>query len=121
MKEMWKWIPNYEGLYQASNHGRIKRVRSEKKDARNRTRIKNEVILKPYLNNTDRELVRLSKNGKTKTFLVYRLVAITFIPNPLNKKTINHINGNHKDNKIENLEWCSFSDNMKHSWDNGLR
>jgi hypothetical protein len=51
---------------------------------------------------------------------VHRIVAETFIPNPMGLTTVNHINGDKKDNKVSNLEWLSHSDNMKHAWDNGL-
>ena len=118
--EIWKDIEGYEGLYQASSYGNVKRVRTETRDKKNRIRIKNEVLLKPYLNNKDRELVGLSKDGKVKKYLLYRLIAITFIPNPANKKTVNHINGNHKDNHKNNLEWATYGENIKHAWDMGL-
>jgi hypothetical protein len=65
--------------------------------------------------------VDLCKNGKKKTFLVHRLVATAFIPNPDNKPYINHINGNKTDNRLENLEWCTQSENMKHSYRTGLQ
>jgi hypothetical protein len=119
--EKWQNIQEYDGLYQVSTEGRIKRVRTESKDNRGRTRIKQEVLLKPYKNNMGRDLVRLSKNGITKTFLTYRLVAQTFISNPHNKKTVNHIDGDHTNNSVENLEWATYAENIKHAWDNNLR
>lgn len=51
---------------------------------------------------------------------VHRLVALTFIPNPESKETVNHINGVKKDNHVENLEWATRSENTQHAWDNGL-
>jgi hypothetical protein len=119
--EKWKDIKGYDGLYQVSTMGKVKRLRTEKKDIRNRVRIKQEVILKPYKNNMGRDLIRLSKNGITKTCLTYRLVAETFIPNPHNKKTVNHLDGNHTNNCVDNLQWCTYSENLKHAWDNNLR
>jgi hypothetical protein len=118
--EIWKDIIDYEGLYQVSNLGRIKRVRTEKRDKKNRVRIKGEVVLVATPNNKGRHIVTLSKNGKIKKYLVYRLVAIAFIPNPLNKLTVNHLNGNHQDNRLENLEWATYAENIQHAWDNGL-
>lgn len=60
-------------------------------------------------------------NGKHKSFLAHRLVALAFIPNPENKEQVNHINGVKKDNKVTNLEWVTNQENMTHSWDTGLR
>lgn len=63
----------------------------------------------------------LYKNGKQKNYLVHRLVALTFIPNPDNKSEVNHIDGNKKNNKIENLEWVTSSENQIHSFTNNLQ
>jgi hypothetical protein len=119
--EIWKNIEGYNGLYQVSNKGKVKRVRTESIDKKNRLRIKNEVILKGAPASHGRLMVGLSKNGMVKTFLVYRLMAMAFIPNPYNKKTINHINGDYTDNSLSNLEWATHSENLKHAWDNNLR
>lgn len=60
--------------------------------------------------------VTLSINGKTKRFQVHRLVAMYFIENPLNKPCVNHIDGDKENNCINNLEWCTYSENEKHSY-----
>lgn len=65
--------------------------------------------------------VKLRKNGKHKTFGVHRLVALTFIPNPLNKKEVNHIDHNPQNNIVSNLEWISHRENIVHSWKNKIR
>lgn len=64
--------------------------------------------------------IRMCKHGKTKTYFVHRLLAEAFIPNPLNKPFVNHINGVKTDNRIENLEWVSHSENIIHAYKNGL-
>jgi len=65
--------------------------------------------------------VTLSCCGITKRFLIHRLVAEYFISNPNNKPQVNHIDGNAKNNKISNLEWCTQSENMKHAFRLGLQ
>ena len=78
-------------------------------------------ILKPDLIWDGYERVTLSQNGKLKRFRVHRLVADAFIPNPFNLPFVNHIDGNKRNNKIDNLEWVSCKDNTIHAFDNGLR
>lgn len=71
---------------------------------------------------------RIAKFGKyqnvcirDKWYQVHRLVAIAFIPNPLNKPYVNHKNGRRDDNRVKNLEWVTNAENNKHSWDTGIR
>lgn len=52
--------------------------------------------------------------------LIHRLIALEYIPNPLSKPCVNHKNGDKKDNRLENLEWCTHSENTQHSWYTGL-
>lgn len=64
--------------------------------------------------------VTLYSNGKSKHYPIHRLVAETYIPNPYNKPTVNHIDGNKSNNSVGNLEWCTRSENSQHAYDNDL-
>lgn len=114
MEEIWKDIPNYEGLYQASNLGNIKSL-----ICHNNAKYK---IMKGRGNNYKTgKRVGLWKDGKPKDWLVARLVAITFLGKPKgNINTVNHINGDRMDNRIENLEWLTRGDNIRHAFNTGL-
>ena len=76
--------------------------------------------IKPRLNHNGYERVALSKDGKKYHFFVHRLVAYTYMDNPENKRTINHIDGCKTNNNFENLEWATHSENNQHAVDNKL-
>ena len=112
MIEIWKDVKGYEGLYQVSNHGKVKSVKRKGKNGRyygGKTKILTPSKSGGYLT------VGLSKGSFSKTYLVHRLVADVFIPNPLNKKEINHIDGDKHNNNIDNLEWNTRLENMRHA------
>ena len=113
MNEIWKDIAGYEGLYQISSLGRVKSLG-------NKSNHKKPIILKQSLV-MQYLCVGLTKNSKGKMYKVHRLVADAFIPNPKNKPQVNHINGNKIDNRVENLEWNTESENLKHAFKNGLK
>lgn len=122
--EIWKDVPNYEGLYQVSNLGNVKsmpRMIITKNRFGEITKKVKSKKNKPHLNKkTGYYQIILSKNKKTKMFLLHRLVAITFIPNPNKLPQINHKDGNKQNNCVDNLEWCTCSENIKHAFANNL-
>jgi len=139
MKEIWKPIRGYEGLYQVSNFGRVKSLEriihtntktyfqaTRKRKiiipvkAYSQTRYKKEKILTKNIDEDGYVRVGLFKNSKLKTFRVGRLVALHFIANPFNKTQVNHVDGNKKNNYYENLEWTTPKENTRHAHRIGL-
>lgn len=106
MIEIWKDIPGYEGIYQCSNKGEVKRLVSN--------RCVKERILKG-VNSRGYLMVTMSKNAIHDRRLVHRIVAELFIPNPLNRPQVNHIDANPSNNCVDNLEWCNQSENIIHA------
>lgn len=109
--EVWKDVPNYEGIYKASNFGRIKMVKRTLTDSLGKKINKKEHILKPRTGNRY-YMIALYKNGKREDLLLHRLIAQTFIPNPENKPFVNHKDENCFNNCSDNLMWCTQKENM---------
>ena len=105
MEEVWKDIEGYEGLYMISDMGRVKSL--------NYGRTGEEKIIKPCKHKNGYLQVCLCKNSKHNKFLVHRLAATAFIPNPENKPCIDHINTIKNDNRVENLKWVTHKENME--------
>ena len=113
---MYKSIKGYEGIYEVNELGRIRSVDRtvEFKDGSIRKYKGKE--LKPYMNKDGYAMVQLHKNGITKTYLVHRLVAETFLPKPDNLPEIHHLNHDRKDNRARNLQWVTRSEQMDEHW-----
>ena len=120
MKEIWKDINGYEGIYQISNFGRVKSL--ERKIPLNHhpifMSVLQEKILKPGLCRGYRR-VTLSKNKQKEQFQVHRLVLEAFSESCPDGFEANHKNFNRADNRIENLEWVTRSENLKHCFRHG--
>lgn len=110
MKEIWKDIKGYEGLYQVSNLGKVKSL--------NYNHTKKEQLIKQEI--TTDHLRCTLHNKKSKHIFVHRLVAEAFLPNPNNYPIINHKDGNPLNNNVNNLEWCTYKHNMNHALKTGL-
>ncbi|WP_237662217.1 NUMOD4 domain-containing protein [Sutcliffiella horikoshii] len=107
--EEWREISGYEGRYLVSNRGRVKSLLGRK-----------DRILKPGTNTSGYLYVSILKNKIPKNFLVHRLVALHFIPNPESKEQVNHSDGVKKNNLASNLEWNTYRENYNHALRNKL-
>jgi len=109
-KISWKSVKSYEGLYEINDLGEIRSLHK-----RNLHR-----IMPQRIDRAGYYTVRLSKRGKDSTLYVHRILAFAFTLNSHNKPFVNHINGNKLDNSVQNLEWVTHSENMKHAYALGL-
>ena len=112
MIETWKIIEEYPN-YMISNLGNIKSL--------NYKRTGKEQLLKQNINGRGYCYVNISINNKYKNILIHREVAKAFIPTNNEKLDINHKDGNKQNNCVDNLEWCTRSQNIQHAFDNGLK
>jgi hypothetical protein len=113
LKEQYKFIDikGFEGLYAINKAGQVISYTNDKH--------KKDKVLKQD-NSSLYARVALTKDNQRKKYCVHRLLAETFIPNPNNYPVVNHLNGKKEDNSLENLEWCSYSENTKHAFKIGL-
>ena len=105
-KEQWLPVQGYEGLYEVSNHGRV----------RNRH---GKIIAQYYKRGTEYKRVHLCKNNTAKHHSVHRLVAQAFVPNINGGDVVNHLDHNKSNNNADNLEWCTLKENARYSADEG--
>ncbi len=117
--EVWEKVIGYEN-YEVSNLGNVKTLKRNYWNGRGWC-VRKEKLIKIQFD-TNYSCVGLYKKDslKGKTILLHRIVAIAFIPNPDNKPCVNHIDGNKRNNNVDNLEWCTHSENTKHACRTGL-
>lgn len=113
LEELWKPVKEFEGIYEVTSKGRFRNIRIKLKGEIN--------YIKSFPNTSGRLIIHLCINSKKKSFQVHRLIAESFVPNPNNLPQINHIDGNYLNNAIENLEWCTSKENVRHVFKNNLK
>lgn len=121
IKEVWKDIEDFEGIYQISNLGNVKSLSRSRYNKDGVLRHYKERILKQKHNRANGyNFVILYKECSCKTLTIHRLVATAFL-DKFNFNVVNHIDGNKLNNNVNNLEWCDTSHNHKHAIRTGLR
>ena len=119
--EVWKPIEEFKGLYEISNFGNVRSVDRYIEYSNGYSRFYKGKLKKTKLATNKYVLVGLNKDKKEYTRLVHRFVAKAFIDNPYNKHCVNHIDGNKLNNHVDNLEWCTHSENNTHAVQTGLK
>lgn len=117
MAETWKPIAGYEGYYEVSNLAQVRSVDRTirvETSGRKYDRFLAGNIMRQGVHPAGYKMVSLTKNGKMKAFLVHRLVAKAFIPNPDELPMVNHKDENKTNNLPYNLEWCTNDYNINY-------
>ena len=115
MKKEWKEIKGYEGKYIISNYGEVISLPRLKQNNSKKQYVEPKELSKNINSTNGYVYVFLCNNGKYRNIRVHRLVAEAFIPNPNNLPQINHKDGNKQNNKVDNLEWCTCQENIRHA------
>lgn len=113
MQEIWKPVSGYEGLYEVSNTGEVRRIPG--------FRCRKYRVLSKKITKDGYYETALCKDGKFKFIRTHRIVASTFCENYFNKPEVNHIDGNKLNNSADNLEWVTSSENQLHAYKTGLQ
>ena len=108
--EIWRDIDGHEGNYQISNFGRVKSFKGRKPR-----------ILSTCKDSKGYPKATFAENGKAKTYLIHILVARAFIPNPENLPVVHHRDCNPHNNRVENLEWVTYKQNLQYAYDSGRK
>lgn len=119
--EVWKDVISLKGLYEISNRYRIRSLDKDIVNSIGRKCFIKGVILNPIIPINRYPYITIREGKKKRNIYIHRLIAIHFLPNPENKPCVNHINGIKSDNRIENLEWCTVSENSIHAFKNNLQ
>ncbi|ATC61752.1 NUMOD4 motif-containing HNH endonuclease [Pseudolactococcus raffinolactis] len=120
--EVWKDVLGYEGYYQVSNCGRIRTVENRPyMEQQYDLDLYKQHFLSPSKSPNGYRHITFCVNGIKKTKSIHRIVAEAFLPNHSDKPEVNHIDGNKENNHVENLEWCTASDNQRHAFRTGLQ
>ncbi|WP_462382269.1 NUMOD4 domain-containing protein [Pseudomonas sp. Marseille-QA0892] len=123
MTEIWKEIPGFAGRYLASTHGQIKAAGQVVRNCPRGVwyeRVIPERVLKTNIGRNGYKRTTLTYEGKPQLWLVHRLIAMTFLPNPGGLPCVNHIDACKLNNRVENLEWVTHAENMAHAARLGL-
>jgi hypothetical protein len=111
-EEIWKDVVGYEGYFEVSNMGNVRYLKRYNKKCEPK-------LMKKWTRSKYPTVTfNIKKNGDKRS--IHRLVAESFLPNPENKKCVNHKNGIKSDNRVENLEWCTYAENTAHAIATGL-
>jgi hypothetical protein len=115
MNEIWKPIDGYEGVYEISSLGNVRRIQYF--DAASEAHHKSNLFvpMKTYVTKSGYKRIKLSKNGNEKHLVIHRLVAKAFIDNPNKYKIVNHKDLDKLNNSVDNLEWCTQKQNVQHA------
>lgn len=119
MNEIWIESPTLPGRYMVSSLGRVKRMAHVATDAAGTQRFFSERLMQRKKSN-DYPRIILKDGGKAKAYLIHRLVAEVFVPNPFGHPCVNHKDGDKSNSHPENLEWCTHQQNMAHAAETGL-
>lgn len=118
--EIWNTVPFYQGYYEVSDSGNFRSV-DRIVNGPHGSRLMKGKMLNIRVNKDGYVHAHFCKEGVNKAFSAHRIVALAFINNPMNYPEVNHKDGNKQNNHKDNLEWCTTSQNLAHSFAIGLR